>query len=394
MKNILIISPDQPQNQMGGLGTHLCNILKHIDQENYNVKVICLGTSDEVISVNNIEVHHVLNDSNFAPFKDAIQNTFLIQSKIVAKFMMLDFIPHIVHIMDWSTAFAGEVIAKQVNAKILFAVHLGINSQSNIPSVQYLNYQRACDIEVSACKNANSIIHVSNAYAQTFPFNVFEFKTSIIYNGVNTMEYQSNAIDMGIGTNPIKIVYMGRLTDSKGIISLLEANLPPLCDLIIVGGEQGSQESLVKHIKSISRVLNTSELSQEEKDKENAKRPIYYVGAKFGQEKADILANADLVIMPSKEEPFGLVALESMAAAQNGKTIVATSRVQGLSEFCNDTNSLFCGHSADEISKCVDTFLSLNNVQKNNIRAGAVQTANQMTWIQTSINIQSIWGGL
>ncbi len=394
MKNILILSPDQPQNQMGGLGTHLCHILKHIDQDNYNVKVICLGTSDEVITVNNIEVHHVLNESNLAPFKDAIQNTFLVQSKIVAKFMMLDFIPNVVHIMDWSTAFAGEVIAKQVNAKIVFAVHLGINSQNNIPTVQYLNYQKACDIEVSACKNANSIIHVSNAYANEFPFNVFEFKTNVIYNGVNMLDYQSNAIDMGIGTNPIKIVYIGRLTDSKGLISLLEAKLPALCDLIIVGGEQGSQDFLVKHIKSISRVLDQSDLSQDELDHENTKRPIYYVGAKFGQEKADILANADLVIMPSKEEPFGLVALESMAAAQNGKTIVATSRIQGLAEFCNDSNSLFCGNSADEIRKCVDTFLSLNNEQKNNIRAGAVQTANQMTWIQTSINIQSIWGGL
>lgn len=394
MKNILILSPDQPQNQMGGLGTHLCHILKHIDQENYNVKVICLGTSNEVITVNNIEVHHVLNQSSLAPFKDAIQNVFLMQSKIVAKFMMLNFIPDVVHIMDWSTAFAGEVIAKQMNAKVVFAVHLGINSQSNIPSVQYLNYQKACDIEVSACKNANSIIHVSNAYANEFPFNVFEFKTNIIYNGVNMLDYNSNAIDMGIGTNPIKIVYMGRLTESKGIISLLEANLPPLCDLIIVGGEQGSQDFLVKHIKSISRVMDQSDLSQDELDQENAKRPIYYVGAKFGQDKADILANADLVIMPSKEEPFGLVALESMAAAQNGKTIVATSRVQGLSEFCNDTNSLFCGYSADDISTCVETFLSLTNEQKNNIRAGAVQTANQMTWIQTSINIQSIWGGL
>lgn len=394
MKNILILSPDQPLNQMGGLGTHLCNILKHIDQVNYNVKVICLGTSDEVITVNNIEVHHVLNQSSLAPFKDAIQNVFLMQSKIVAKFMMLNFIPDVVHIMDWSTAFAGEVIAKQVNAKIVFAVHLGINSQSNIPSVQYLNYQKACDIEVSACKNAHSIIHVSNAYANEFPFNVFEFKTSIIYNGVNMLEYQSNAIDMGIGSNPIKIVYMGRLTDSKGIISLLEAKLPPLCDLIILGGEQGSQDFLVKHIKSISRVVDQSDLSHDELDRENAKRPIYYVSAKFGQEKADILANADLVIMPSKEEPFGLVALESMAAAQNGKTIVATSRIQGLAEFCNDTNSLFCGNSADEITTCVETFLSLTNEQKNIIRAGAIQTATQMTWLQTSINIQAIWGGL
>ncbi len=394
MKNILILSPDQPQNQMGGLGTHLCNILKHIDQVNYNVKVICLGTSDEVITFNNIEVHHVLNESNLAPFKDAIQNVFLMQSKIVAKFMMLNFIPDVVHIMDWSTAFAGEVIAKQMNAKIVFAVHLGINSQSNIPSVQYLNYQKACDIEVSACKNANSIIHVSNAYANEFPFNVFEFKTNVIYNGVNMLDYQSTKTDMGIGKNPFKIVYMGRLTDSKGLISLLEAKLPALCDFIIVGGEQGSQDFLVKHIKSISRVMDQSVLSQDELVLDNAKRPIYYVGAKFAQEKADILANADLVIMPSKEEPFGLVALESMAAAQNGKTIVATSRIQGLSEFCNDTNSLFCGYSADEISKCVDTFLSLTNEQKNNIRAGAVQTANQMSWIQTSINIQSIWGGL
>lgn len=54
------------------------------------------------------------------------------------------------------------------------------------------------------------------------------------------------------------------------------------------------------------------------------------------KKKVDVFANVDLIIMPSKEEPFGLVALEAMAAAQNGKTIVATSRVHGLSEFCND----------------------------------------------------------
>jgi glycogen synthase len=394
MKNILILSPDQPQNSMGGLGTHLCNVLKNVEQNEFNVRVICFADEEKVINFGSIEVHHIASDTNFAPFKDAIQNVFLMQSKIVAKFMMLDFIPDVVHIMDWSTAFAGEVIAEKTNAKILFAVHLGINSQANIPSVQYLNYQKACDIEVNACKNADRIIHVSNAYAQTFPFNVFDFKTNIIHNGVNRLEYQSNAIDMGIGTNPIKLVYMGRLTDTKGLISLLEASLPPLCDLIIVGGEQGSQESLVKHIKSISRSLDQSELSQSELDKENNKRPIYYVGAKYGQEKADILACADLVIMPSREEPFGLVALESMAAAQNGKTILASSRVQGLNEFCNDANSLYCGNSADEITRCVDTFLSMTNEQKNIIRAGAIATAQSLSWMQCSANIQSVWNEL
>ena len=391
MKNILILSPDQPQNQMGGLGTHLCNILKHIDQDNFNVKVICFGTTDEIVTFGNIEVHHVLNESNFAPFKDAIQNVFLMQSKLVNKFNELDFIPSVVHIMDWSTAFAGELIAKQCNAKIIFAVHLAISTQTAIPGIQYINYQRACDIEVNTCKIADKILHVSYAYANEFPFNVFEFKTSVIHNGVNLLEFQSTKTDMGIGTNPFKFVYVGRITESKGVISLLESNLPPLTDLIFVGGSQGSQQHLVNHLQSISRKLDHSNLTPEEIEKENAKKPIYYVGAKFEQDKADIMANADLIFVPSKEEPFGLVALEAMAAAQYGKTIVATSRVQGLSEFANTTNSLYCGTSIDEINKCVDTFLSLTNEQKNYLRTNAVEKANQLTWIQTSLNIQTIW---
>lgn len=396
MKNILILSPDMPNNIMGGLGIHLNNLLKTINTSEFLVKAICFGDSDEVDYINGAEVHYVQKDfQNYSELQDAYRETFLLQTLLIDKANSLNFVPDIVHIMDWSTAFAGELIANKHKAKIVFAIHLGINNTvSTVPSIQYSNYQQACNIELSACKNSDVILQVSNSYANDFPFNVFNYKTEVAYNGVNFSEFKSEKKSLEIGSNPIKIAYIGRMAVNKGVIEILNARIPENCDLIFMGGEQGGSNPIVNHIKSISRKANLNTLTKEEIDFEFTKRNFYYIGPKYNQEKVDVFANVDLIIMPSKEEPFGLVALEAMAAAQNGKTIVATSRVHGLSEFCNDENSLYCGPTQSGIEAAINAYLELTEEQKQNIRTKAVETAQLFSWEKCSKKIQNVWNSL
>lgn len=113
------------------------------------------------------------------------------------------------------------------------------------------------------------------------------------------------------------ILYVGRFDRRKGIETLVEAcaKLPYPFQLYLVGGShsQGSDAHEQERIKAIVQALGlgavtvfTGPISQEQ-------LPAYY-------------AAADVCVVPSYYEPFGLVAIEAMAAG----TPVIASDVGGL----------------------------------------------------------------
>jgi glycosyltransferase involved in cell wall biosynthesis len=113
------------------------------------------------------------------------------------------------------------------------------------------------------------------------------------------------------------VLYVGRFDPRKGIETLVKAcaQLPQPFQLYLVGGSQegGSDcqeqqriRSLVKTLGLESFTIFTGRVSQQE-------LPAYY-------------AAADVCVVPSYYEPFGLVAIEAMAA----RTPVIASNVGGL----------------------------------------------------------------
>lgn len=113
-------------------------------------------------------------------------------------------------------------------------------------------------------------------------------------------------------------IYVGRLEENKGLGTLLEAleilakkNSPCLQDLrlIIVGGDDWSKNHLKKTL--LSRGLTSW---------------VTFVGAKSQEELPLYYRAADVCVVPSYYETFGLVAIEAMACG----TPVIASRVGGL----------------------------------------------------------------
>lgn len=386
MKNVLILSPDSPVNGMGGLGVHLNEVLQRIDASRYNVSAVCQGSQEMTLQEGKVKVFG-LYPMNRSLEEDAYINTFINQSRFVARVNELIHaskmeVPDVIHIMDWTTAIAGEELANQFNAKIVFAVHLSINNYvKRIHPIQETSYRFATDLEFNICRKAHKIIHVTNYYANLFPFNAFAHKTTVVHNGVDYISFSDAENNYPLpGNHKIKVLYVGRFAPMKNVETIWHCieQLPEI-DFIFVGGEDGSDKALINRL----RVLDAKQDSR-----------IYYLGAKYGKDKRSIMASADIIIMPSTHEPFGLVALEALSAGQKGKTILCSSFVDGMGEFLTKESALNCGITVHSIVQAINKYLTMTTKEKESIRAKGCELAQNYTWDNCAKGIQDVWASL
>ena len=97
---------------------------------------------------------------------------------------------------------------------------------------------------------------------------------------------------------------------------------------------------------------------------------------------------ADLVLVPSRSESFGLVALEAAAC---GVPVIASS-VGGLQNLIENekTGVLIEGWDPTKFSQAVDYLLS-NPFKSTEIAMNAVDKAQTYTWGQTARRLQEIY---
>ena len=97
---------------------------------------------------------------------------------------------------------------------------------------------------------------------------------------------------------------------------------------------------------------------------------------------------ADIVIVPSRSESFGLVALEAAAC---GVPVIASS-VGGLQNLVEDgkTGLLIKGWNPYEYAQAVDYLLS-NPFKSTEIAMNAVDKAQTYTWGQTAGRLHEIY---
>jgi glycogen synthase len=141
-------------------------------------------------------------------------------------------------------------------------------------------------------------------------------KGRAILNGIDPTRFRSKTRY----PHPRSYIFSyGRLTYKKGFDLLLQAFARitahhPDLDLIIAG--EGEEQS---HLELLSEQLGL------------CGRAIFY-GRATPQEVVALLNGCELAAIPSRQEPFGIVALEALAA---GKQLIAT-RVGGLAELLTE----------------------------------------------------------
>jgi glycosyltransferase involved in cell wall biosynthesis len=369
---VQVIFPDSMSDPVGGMGVqfkHLYEILKN------DINFYLSGFPDSSSPKNYVEVI-----SPFPNIKHGSLNTLLGQSIYLYESLKHPK-PDLIHAYDWTTYLAGVFLAKYHKVPLLISIQLsakilrektGICNCVDPTSVdgEWL-YKMHEEIEAYGYKESTKIVCVSKDYAKHF--SQFKDKIKIIPNGVTVEDWKKENTVIFPGENKIKVIYIGRFASMKSVDVLANVNVPKGIDLIFVGGAKGSDPVVIDEI-----------------EKGIQKDNIFYIGSAYEQEKIDILLHADAVIMPSKHEPFGIVALEAFAS----KSILLSSWVDGLGDFCNSNNSIYTSITKEGIEKALNKLLKLSKQEKESLILNGLKTCKKYTWEKSAKQYKKIYKSL
>ena len=206
-----------------------------------------------------------------------------------------------------------------------------------------------------------NIIAVSSQ-AKNVISEMTQSKIHVIPNGIDFEDIQKVQPHKSI-EHPI-ILFIGNLEKLKDIDSLIKAipiikkSIPNI--RVFIGGE-GSEEN---KLKKLAKKLNIEE-------------NVKFLGFASGDYKYSWYKTADLCVIPSLYETFGIVCLEAMAC---GKPVVA-SNIGGIPFVVEDreTGLLFeCGNAKDLAEKVI--FLLQNEELREKMGEAGRKRAEEFTW--------------
>jgi len=184
-------------------------------------------------------------------------------------------------------------------------------------------------------------------------------KATVTWNGIRVEEYE------GIRPHSHPRPYLfaaGRLVPKKGFDLLLRAysqllNTGLQMDLILAG-DGPEKENLVKQAKELSLPILVRNSHIRIRDKQNllTNNLLTFWGRASREEMKRLMAECKVFVIPSRLEPFGIVALEAFTS---GKRVVA-SRIGGLAEIVKEEwgGVLVDPDSPSEIAKGIHKALS------------------------------------
>jgi glycosyltransferase involved in cell wall biosynthesis len=200
----------------------------------------------------------------------------------------------------------------------------------------------------------------SDAKVEIIPNGIYidEFKKS---NKLKKQAYLKKFTNHNIENVDKLIVGMGRLQKKKGFDILIDSFYDvlkqyPNSYLLIAGPDEGEKENLDKQIKK---------LGLEDK--------IFLIGNIENQEKIDFLANADLFVLPSHNENFGNVYIESLAS---GTPIVASHGTPW-----NEVEKYDCGKWVENsVKKTSEAMIEMLKKDREKMRQNSIKLASKYDW--------------
>lgn len=236
---------------------------------------------------------------------------------------------------DWLGIVGGMIVKKKLDVPLVFHVHSTEDGRSVGGGSSTIK-----NIEFEGGQFADCVITVS--YAMSDELQKLGFpreKIRVCWNGVDSNKYDPQSISSeerinfrrryGVSDNENLLFFIGRLVTVKGVDNLIRA-MPSILEdfpntkLLILGiGDMENQlRSLVNELELKEKVILRTEFVSEEE------RILHY-------------AAADIVVLPSLYEPFGIVCTEAMSMAK--PVVVGARGTNGMREQIVTSGDEQCG---------------------------------------------------
>jgi len=217
----------------------------------------------------------------------------------------------LVHAHDWMTFPAGIAAARALGRPLACHVHACEYDRSgDHPDT------RIRDLEQLGLDHADRVVCVSHYTSQQLArrYRVDESKLRVVHNAVNKGDQARSTGSQKHIPEPV-VLFLGRVTYQKGPDYFLEAAarvvaVEPHVKFVMVG----SGDMLPKMIERAARM--------------GLARNVHFTGFLKGADVERVYSLADIYVMPSVSEPFGISPLEALAL----DVPVIVSRQSGVSE--------------------------------------------------------------
>lgn len=304
-----IISKEYPPAVYGGAGVHVAELVKVL-RKKIEVKVRCFGEERDETDTFSYPLPSDFNEAN-----GALQ-TLAVDLSMVTDVAGAD----LVHSHTWYANFAGHVAATLHGIPHLITAHSLEPLRPWKEDQLGGGYRLSSWIERTAYEGATGIIAVSDgmrkdilrAYPQLDPN-----KVSVVHNGIDLEAFQAAnnpELVRAVGIDPEKrsVLFVGRITQQKGLPYLLKAarELPADVQLVLCAGSADTPAIL----QEVSELI--AELSK-------IRDGVIWIDKQLSRtELIAVLSAATVFACPSIYEPLGIVNLEAMAC---GTPVVATA---------------------------------------------------------------------
>lgn len=277
----------------------------------------------------------------------------------------------VVHAHDWMTYPAGLAMHAELDRPLVCHVHACEYDRSGSrPDPRILA------VEGQALRDSDRVVCVSRYTAgilrSRFAFDAAKLR--VVHNGVELQA--TGAAETALRSIPEPIVlFLGRLTGQKGPQAFLEAAV------LVLREEPGTKFVLA----GCGDLLPT--LVERAADLGIA-RSVHFTGFLEGPEVARAYAMADVYVMPSVSEPFGLAPLE---AAAHGAAVIL-SRQSGVTEVL--ASALRVDHwDVEGLARRILLLLRRPGLRETLAR-GARREVARLSWNRAALALETIYGEL
>jgi glycogen synthase len=335
---------------VGGVGVHVSSLADALSRRDHEVHVFTRQGQGQALYDKIGEVHYhrcpFALHPNFVEEMNSMCRAFVKEcfavEDLVGRFDIL-------HAHDWLASNAAVWAKEGRGRKVVLTMHsteFGRNGNRLFGGMA----QRISDHERHGTYCADRVIAVSNQLKHELKwlYQMPDCKAKVIYNGVNAQAFDYE-VDPGnvkrryaIGPLDPMVLFAGRLTVQKGPDILVRA-IPsvmryyPNAKFVFAGdGHMRGELCTLAHQLGAGQAI----------------RVLGHIG---GRELFDIFKAADVVAVPSRNEPFGIVILEAWSA---GRPVVSTKR-GGPAEFVwHGVNGLHVDDTSDSVAWGLGTLLA------------------------------------
>ena len=357
---VLQVAWEYPPRLFGGLGRHVEGLSAALAADGVDVTVLTPASSEpDPPSPDRLRVLRAAAPPELLPDDRWLADVLDANIAMAERALTSDVAVDVLHVHDWMAGHAARVLARAMGVPVVATVHATERGrhQGHLPPgiSAWIDAQERALVGL-----ADRVVVCSTPMVEAVTDWLGAPAADVIPNGVDPARWQPP----GVRRRHDRVVVAGRLEYEKGVQVLMAAT-----------------EDLPLDVRIAGRGSHGPALRREAHDR------VRFEGHLPQPALARLLASATIVVVPSLYEPFGLAALEGMAAG----TPVVVSDVGGLRDLVPDGVGLRVPPDDPTALRSALRRLLVDRPLRERLARAGLARAEELSWPATARRYRNVY---